>query len=613
MKNKSSLILRKTTSFFLVIIFLSLSFGVNASTKNSNLNNMTYQEQFFISKPKFTDFIDFISIDINEAESSFIKPGRPMLPVITKVITFPLGTRILNTTINFDTISYCLSKKIMPCPQFSCYNKNQINLDKYENFVFDEIIYNSNELYPNKPYNIHKCAGLLDGKHVLIYSIKIIPQYNPGRNIIFIPEKIDINIEYISNEKQVLNYDEQYDMVIISPEEFSEEIKILVDHKNDVGVTSFLKTTEEIYSEYIGCDKPEQIKYFIKDAIENYNVKYVLLIGDIYKIPMRKTALSWEYFGNLVVPDVITDLYYSDIYNENGSFSTWDSNHDGIFSEIRMIMDERPYNETLEIIDIIDGAPDVVIGRLPCSNINDVRNNINKIITYETTSKDKTWFNRLILMGGDTFPNVGGINEGEYVNEYISSVLSDFIPIKLWTSLNTFRPLKINLEISKGAGFVSYSGHGFQYGFGTYEPDSNIMKSYNLLYTLGIFNGQKYPIIYFDACLTACLDYKIYNIINAPCFAWTMVKKHFGGAIATIGATRVGFGGFEGDPFIAGSSCLHRYFFEAYEPGINIGDMFIKAKIGYIENVIDTVIYDPLTIQEFTLLGDPSLKVGGYQ
>jgi hypothetical protein len=28
---------------------------------------------------------------------------------------------------------------------------------------------------------------------------------------------------------------------------------------------------------------------------------------------------------------------------------------------------------------------------------------------------------------------------------------------------------------------------------------------------------------------------------------------------------------------------------------------------------MEKVMYDPLTIQEFTLLGDPSLKIGGYQ
>ena len=405
---------------------------------------------------------------------------------------------------------------------------------------------------------------------------------------------------------------EKYDMVIITPEQFSSYIQPLIDHKSEVGISTFLKNTEEIYTQYSGVDKPEKIKYFIKDAIEQHDIKYVFLVGDVNHVPIRKTALIWEYFGNLVVPDVITDLYYSDIYDENGSFSIWDTNQDGKFSEIRMIMDERPYNETLEIIDEIDGDPDVIIGRIPCSNVRDVKNLVNKIITYEKTTYGKKWFKRLILMGGDTFPNAGNINEGEYVTDYISSIMTDFIPTKLWTSLNTFRPVRINWEITKGAGFVSYSGHGYKQGFSTFFPNSEKSIRYKMLYVLGILNRKKYPIMYFDACLTGSLDNKILNF-NFPCFAWSMMKKPTSGAIACIGSTRVGFGGFEGDPFLAGSSCMHRYFFEAYEEGIHLGDMFIKAQKGYIEKVINTVIYDPLTTQEFTLLGDPSLKVGGYE
>ena len=489
--------------------------------------------------------------------------------------------------------------------------KSNFGLQLSDDIKIDSKLYQSNDLFPDQPFSYRLYSGLYDDENTLFCSINLIPQYNPAQNIVFIPKEIDIKIDYKLPIKKPLIFEDQYDMVIISPEDFSSEIQSLIDHKNEYGVSTFLKTTEEIYSEYNGLDDIEKIKFFIKDAIESYNIKYVFLIGDVDHIPMRKSALTWEYFGDLVVPDVITDLYYSDIYDANGSFSTWDSNQDGVFSEINMVMNDRPYNETLEIVDVVDGVADVIIGRLPCSNIFDVRNVIDKIISYEKFTRGSDWFNRLILMGGDTFPQTGGINEGEYVTDYISSIMTDFSPIKLWTSLNTFKPLKINLEISKGAGFVSYSGHGFENGFATSEPDSNVIKSYNTLYILGILNRQKYPIMYFDACLTGCLDYHLLNF-NFPCFAWSLVKKPTGGAVACIGATRVGFGGFAGDPFIAGASCMHRYFFEAYEDGINLGDMFIEAQIGYVENVINTVIYDPLTTQEFTLIGDPSLKVGGY-
>ena len=68
-------------------------------------------------------------------------------------------------------------------------------------------------------------------------------------------------------------------MVIIAPEKFSTDLQPLIDHKNSHGMQTILKTTESIYTEFSGRDQPEKIKYFIKSAIENWNITYVLLVG----------------------------------------------------------------------------------------------------------------------------------------------------------------------------------------------------------------------------------------------------------------------------------------------------------------------------------------------
>ena len=79
-----------------------------------------------------------------------------------------------------------------------------------------------------------------------------------------------------------------YDLLIITPQNFVNELQPLVDHKTSHNVDTVLKTVEEIYSDYEGRDKPEQIKYFIKHAIETWDVQYVLLIGG------RKPSISGE-------------------------------------------------------------------------------------------------------------------------------------------------------------------------------------------------------------------------------------------------------------------------------------------------------------------------------
>ena len=161
------------------------------------------------------------------------------------------------------------------------------------------------------------------------------------------------------NEKSSLmksNNIEEYDMVIISPEIFSSNIKPIINHKMSVGIETFLKTTEEIYNEYEGRDEAEQVKYFIYDSVENLKIKYVLLIGGNtllglkWNVPARYVQLD-DGFG---YSEFLSDLYFADIYKDNGEFEDWDSNGNGIFAEWGFSG------------DIIDLKPDISVGRLPC-------------------------------------------------------------------------------------------------------------------------------------------------------------------------------------------------------------------------------------------------------
>ena len=141
-----------------------------------------------------------------------------------------------------------------------------------------------------------------------------------------------------------------------------------------------LKTTEDIYLEYDGRDKPEQIKYFIKDAVESFSISYVLLIGgrvgqqDDWYVPVRyhnfydnpEHPLSVDKLHD---PGVVTDLYYADIYKEGGEFENWDSNGDGILAKYSM----TPGKDTLDL------NPDVYVGRLPCRNTMQVKKIVNYI------------------------------------------------------------------------------------------------------------------------------------------------------------------------------------------------------------------------------------------
>jgi len=366
---------------------------------------------------------------------------------------------------------------------------------------------------------------------------------------------------------------------------------IYLELKN--GIKTKVVSLSYIYTHSYGRDEPEKIKHFLKDAIEKYGIKYALLFGDIEHVPSRLVySFIW---GNVMY----SDYYYADIYDANGSFCTWDSNGNNKFGE------------TGKNADKVDLYADLYVGRLACHDMDEAKTVVNKIINYENSS-EKPWFKRLILMGGDTFPKWNNIAEGEIVNAFVANARQDFEHVWIQTSLHNFLPWKINAIWSDGGGFISYSGHGFEYGFGTYPKNSKWMIAYYTPYLLWLKNGDKLPVIFFDACLTAKLDYHMFGNPDIPCFAWCLVKKANGGAIATIGATESATTTVTEEGPIGQAGYLNLHFFMAYQHGTTPSKMLVKAKHDYLNDIASGEANDRLyemTLEQFILLGDPSLQL----
>jgi hypothetical protein len=223
-------------------------------------------------------------------------------------------------------------------------------------------------------------------------------------------------------------------------------------------IKTILKTTKDIYNEYDGVDKPEQIKYFIKDAIETWGIKYVLIVGGLdslilgiprddenqgtkdWEVPVRYNNIhdNPKYpLGNKTAydPGVLCDHYYADIYKEGGDFDDWDPNEDGIICSWGK---DGCVNDTgHEVTYQIDWDPDVSVGRLACRNIFEVRNMVDKIIKYETNAHGQDWFNRVLTISGDGFLDqidlnitwdTKGLDDGEYTI-YAQSTNHDDPPV----------------------------------------------------------------------------------------------------------------------------------------------------------------------------------------
>jgi hypothetical protein len=419
---------------------------------------------------------------------------------------------------------------------------------------------------------------------------------------------------------------DQYDMVIITPKEFEGVVQKLADHKNAHNIKTTVKTTQEIYKEYNGSDKPEQIKYFIKDAIEKFQIRYVLLFGG-----MKGQSLKWYIPVRYVLLDdgtnrystYLSDLYYSDIYKNGNEFEDWDSNGDGIFAEWGK--------------DTFDLYPDICIGRLPCRNIIEAWIVVKKIINYENNAFGKSWSNKMIAVGGDTFPDYPGY-EGEDTCEVAISYMDGFEINRLFTSTGAITSTNDLINaVNQGCGFILTRGKGGQDRLRMVNLDGNEFIALNNKNIPKLKNRNMYPICVLGECIHCKIDVSIFNIFKLireepnyfdqdcifECIAWRLVNKFNGGAIAVLSNSNLCYGdtgdknqnGIPDDAERFGGLLAVEVFRLYGEENITtLGEIHFQTINNYVSNFpVKTNKFDCKSVQEWILIGDPSLKIGGYE
>jgi hypothetical protein len=577
------------------ILFLS-GLGAVTATGDTRYCVKNIGESIVISEPVIKEANQYVTVNLEKTTSSLSKPGEPVLPVVTRVFTLPFGSKISHVDVSFSKGNQIvLTKPVRSGPE----PIPKTGMRAVREATRNAEIYESAELYPSNSFSYSIGTGIKGEERVLFLKVHCYPvRYSPGLNMLYYSESVDIRVTY---EEPIIpiSFPDAYDMVIIAPSVFSEELQPLIAHKNSRGVQTILKTTEEIYGEYIGRDEPEKIKYFIKDAIENWGITYVLLVGGAAQLPGRYTHIYFEYeYQNEWV--FLSDLYYADVYDQELNFSSWDSNENDVFGEYNW------YGNT----DEVDLYPDVYLGRLACVNENQVITCVNKIIAYETAeAHTQDWFTYLVLMGGDSLPgDEEQIDEGEYVNQHVIDTLDWFIPARVWASNGLlYDAANISDAINDGAGFVFFNGHGNTTVWATHPHESYQWippGSYTNSHINALSNGNQLPIVVSDACYHCQYD------VASNCFGWAFLTNPNGGAIGYLGGTDidVSYGGV--DIITKGIERLCVIMTTNYKNGdATFGELWGNGITTYLSPVMDEIDY--ITVEEFQPFGDPSLCIAG--
>lgn len=589
--------MRKMVLVLVAVLLLVGSYQTIAAN-----GNISYHQRTLCSFQELTttDAGSYLSVDIDGADDSFVMQNHYMIPSKIETYTFPYGTKIESISVT-PTVTHTLSLE----KPIEIASPAKLLDGSSDNFISSNV---QEPLTVSSWYTYDIGAGIINNQQSTIVKIELFPvQYSPEDNSIVWSDDLSIDIKYRNSEKSYGSSSlESYELIILAPSEFTNELEPLATHKMNRDITTKIVSLSDIYYGIYfptnGRDEQEQIKYFIKDAIEQWGTKSVLAVGGYDEFPSRLTHVYVNY-GSGDDEVFVSDLYYADIYDENG-FCSWDSNNNDVFGEFDW--------GSSHLTDEVDIYPDVAYGRLACISEDEVTAVVNKIIQYETAESYKTdWFGTVLYCGGDTFPgDYNEVDEGEYLCEYVSGFMTGFSSNKKFVTEGTLRTtIDVSDGLDAGSGFFVLAGHANPQSWSTHPHENpNIWiptSGFRNSHAAALGNGEKLPILLTESCS----PFKFSASDN--CLGWSFVSNPSGGAIAGFGATGLSWGsdGTSVVTSLTGKILVDTLKSYKQDGAITPGEMWTMGINKYYRPSMDGGSHK--SVEEWQFLGDPTLAIAG--
>lgn len=622
---------------YIVLIVIAILIGplnffveiTSSSYQNSNYETICFTYNF--EKPILRSIMSnnhtFTRIEVKNLPLS-IKYGKPIVPekhiklllpyskTVGKILVESIDSNILedeslkNIQLGYKTQHFSDSYNEESTTEISLYDKNCF----YPNNIFTNIGVQYKDGFPILFLNLYP-VQYLDKDKIIQYcrKIKITIELTPdNENDIFHKERFRNDIEKFVDNPQLLNtYPEnsatlgpnenpqfaQYDYVIITTDDIKNPslgypytFDDLISYRESQGLSCTYKTIEEIQNEYNGIDLQEKIRNFIKDAYENWNTKWILLGGDIEKVPIRfLTDIDGQEKDET---SLASDLYYQCLdgnYNYDGD-TLWGEEFDGVNGQR------------------IDLLAEVYIGRAPIDDDEDLSAFVEKTLSYENSQwEEDDYLQRILSAGEKIWSGAGGFGAGyverciDYCEDYDQETYG--IPSDQYTIIELYERDELWYDddvinvINNGINMINHVGHGTSVS--TMQLSSIELNELN--------NTDKYCLFYTQACHTGQLE-KL-----DECFAekWVNIPKK--GGFAAIMNTGYGYGSTE--DYDGADNRYAREFFDAlfspHEKIARIGEANQDSKEDNIWHINDDNMYH--AYYDTTLFGDPYVSIKGAE
>jgi hypothetical protein len=373
----------------------------------------------------------------------------------------------------------------------------------------------------------------------------------------------------------------------IAPGALIEALGPLLEHRRAQGLRVAAVSTEAIYDAWSGGElDPEAIRGFLRYAAETWAVAptSVTLVGDGSSDPR-------DYLGHgnptLVPPYLATT--------------------DPWLGETAC---ESCYGRLDGADPLVDGLPDLAVGRIPAKSVAELTALVTKILAYERSQTPGLWRASVAFVADNpdlsgNFPAAAeasialqpdGVRIGRAYYDPAAA------PGDPYREANPLRALARSMgSFDAGAAVLHYIGHGqqFQWAYTAPPPPEPPGAPTDKQYLLGLYgvdelrNGPWLPVVLSMTCLTGAFQF--------PTFSGTVIDERLvarpdGGAIATWSSTGLGV--------LYGHEALQRGFYRALwaAPGrANLGALTLAGQL----ELFSSEACCQESISTFALLGDP--------
>lgn len=395
------------------------------------------------------------------------------------------------------------------------------------------------------------------------------------------------NPETISLYPQNDNRTGEYEMLIITSQQYQNGFQQLIDLYKFRGIQAQVVTTQTIYSSMTGNDNQDKIRNYIKQEYQNNGVQHIMLAGDVEIVPYRGFYCHVQSSSVYEDSNIPSDLYYSAL---DGN---WNTDGDSKWGEI---------GED-------DLLPEISVARFSFSNQTELTAMIHKTVFYQA-SPVLGEFQRPIMAGEDLYnaPQTYGCDYLELLvgvrsdNGYTTTGYPENYNFQWMCDENgTWSKTQLINKINQGSQFIHHSGHSNS----TYTMRMDISDVTNSNFSQVNGTTRNYSLVYSHGCICGAFD-------DSDCIGERfMTIDNF----AVAGALNSRYGWFNEGQTEGPSAHLHREFVDALfdwkENHIGTAHLisrtqtasWVNAPGQWEEGALRWCFYD------CNILGDPALRI----